>query len=117
MLLRYIGEKKDYNVQLRAVNPNVVSATGLDVAQTEGFTVKDDNDVVYDYSAYKTIYRMLDGAVQFSNDGSIWVEPPTPPVPPTPDPDPTPSLEEQVDELMEAICDIDDRVYALESAN
>ena len=45
---------------------------------------------VWDYSAFTTVYRELDGVVQFSNDGSIYVPPA-----PTPEPEPyVPTLEE-----------------------
>lgn len=29
----------------------------------------------WDYTDYKTVYRTIDGGLQFSNDGSIWIEP------------------------------------------
>ena len=89
--LNYIGEKTKHKVAFGSVSEHVVKITGNIPAKTKGFTLsregKEDN---WDYSAYTTIYREMEGVVQFSNDGSTYV-PPTPP----PEPEPyVPTLEE-----------------------
>ena len=53
-----------------------------------------DGSYLGDYSAYTTVYREIEGGVQFSNDGSVYV----PPAPaPEPEPAPEPTLEEVIE--------------------
>lgn len=74
--LTYIGENAKHKIEFKKVNENVVSVKGTLPAQTNGFVLsregKEDN---WDYKEFTTIYRELDGEIQFSNDGSIWVKP------------------------------------------
>lgn len=74
--LKYIGLKTEYDVEFSNLTKNIVQIKGTLPAKTNGFTLsragKDDN---WDYSGYKTIYRELDGVIQFSNDGSVYVKP------------------------------------------
>ena len=74
--LTYVGEKAKHKIEFKKVNENVVSVKGTLPAQTNGFVLsregKEDN---WDYKEFTTIYRELDGEIQFSNDGSIWVKP------------------------------------------
>lgn len=51
-------------------------------ANTTGFLVKrmSDNMLLGDYSDYITIYRKTDEYIEYSNDGSEWVEPEPAPV-------------------------------------
>ncbi len=68
----------------------------------------DDGRVYGIYTDYDTVYRRLPGITQLSNDGSIWVDPIPPGPGPEPEPDPTPSLEERVNDLEVAVCEIAD---------
>ena len=74
--LTYVGESSKYKINFKRMNKNVVSVKGILPAQTNGFVLsregKEDN---WEYKDYTTIYRELDGEIQFSNDGSIWVKP------------------------------------------
>ena len=55
---------------------NIITLTGNVPKNTSGFIAYTVNDIVLgDYSEYTTIYRVLPDAVQFSNDGSVWVPP------------------------------------------
>ena len=55
---------------------NIITLTGNVPQNTSGFIAYTVNDIVLgDYSEYTTIYRVLPDAVQFSNDGSVWVPP------------------------------------------
>ncbi|MCI6677497.1 MAG: Cna B-type domain-containing protein [Clostridiales bacterium] len=55
---------------------NIITLTGNVPKNTSGFVAYTVNDIVLgDYSEYTTIYRVLPDAVQFSNDGSVWVPP------------------------------------------
>ena len=89
--LNYIGEKTRHKVGFASINEHIVSITGNIPAKTKGFTLsREGKEDDWDYSAYTTIYREMEGVVQFSNDGSTYV-PPTPP----PEPEPyVPTLEE-----------------------
>lgn len=49
------------------------------------------------FSAYITIFRVLEDGLQFSDDGSVWVDPPVPE--PVPDPEPLDPQPSQLDRL------------------
>lgn len=91
ILLRYLNEKEKYLISFRTVSQNIVQIIGDFPVKTVGFTLsregREDN---WDYSGYTTVYREIDGGVQFSNDGSVYVEP----IPPTPPEPYIPTLEE-----------------------
>lgn len=73
MVLRYLGDEAEYSVSVKAVASNVLEVDGAFPAKEGGFTLHDDNDS-YDYAAYSTIYREVEGGVQFSNDHSKYEE-------------------------------------------
>ena len=76
MKLQYIGTSIFYDVDVMAILPNVIQVTGSRLIMKEsGFILIDDEDNEYDYSDYSTLYRTVDGGFQYSNDGSIWIEP------------------------------------------
>ena len=67
--------EKPINVSFSMQN-NIITLTGNVPKNTSGFIAYTINDIVLgDYSEYTTIYRVLPDAVQFSNDGSVWVPP------------------------------------------
>ena len=67
--------EKPINVSFSIQN-NIITLTGNVPKNTSGFIAYTINDIVLgDYSEYTTIYRVLPDAVQFSNDGSVWVPP------------------------------------------
>lgn len=91
LLLRYLNEKEKHSVSFKTVSRNIVQVTGDFPIKTSGFMLsregKEENG---DYSAYTTVYREVEGGVQFSNDGSVYIPPE-----PMPDPEPyVPTLEE-----------------------
>ena len=75
--MKYIGSKKEYDVEFASVTKNIVQLIGDMPEKTNGFTLSraDKNDN-WDYSAYTTIYKKVDGGIQYSNDGSVYVEKP-----------------------------------------
>lgn len=89
--MKYVGEYTAYKVTFAIISADVVQLAGDFPVKISGFRLsrigKNDN---WNYTKYTTIYRQLDGAVQFSNDGSVYV-PPVIPDPPEPKP---PTLEE-----------------------
>lgn len=62
---------------------NIVFLKGA-TENNSGFkTYRMSGEQLGDFSDYTTTYRLLDDEVQYSNDGSIWVEPETHPYEPT----------------------------------
>ena len=56
-------------------NGNIVSLKGT-TENNSGFkTYRMSGEQLGDFSDYTTTYRLLDDEVQYSNDGSVWVEP------------------------------------------
>ena len=76
MLLKYLNDENKYEIEFKKISKNIVEIVGDFPPQQSGFTLSriDQNDN-WDYSSYTTIYRELDNGVQFSNDGSVYVEP------------------------------------------
>lgn len=74
--LTYVGENTIHKIEFNRKNSHIVSIKGNLPAKTKGFLLsregKRDN---WEYKDYTTIYRKLDGEIQFSNDGSVWVKP------------------------------------------
>lgn len=90
--LNYLNNEEVYPIDFRTVSPNVIEVKGDFPVQSGGFQISrvEVPDDVWDYSEYTTVYREIEGGVQFSNDGSVYVEPQ-----PTPEPEPyVPTLEE-----------------------
>lgn len=80
--MNYIEDSTIYPVEFSTISDNVVQLKGDFPVLTGGFTLsRPDHDDNWDYSAYTTVYREIDGGAQFSNDGSIY-EPPEPDFPP-----------------------------------
>lgn len=76
MKLQYIGSSAKYEVQNAAISSHVIEVVGKNLISKEtGFILIDEDDNEYDYSDFKTLYRTVEGGFQYSNDGSVWVEP------------------------------------------
>lgn len=91
--LTYVGQTKKYEVEFSRISEHVVQVIGGLPASDSGFTVsRIGQDDGWDYTGYTTLYRELEDGLQFSDDGSIYVEPKEPD--PVPDPEPIPTLEE-----------------------
>lgn len=73
--LNYVGEYDSYEVEFDR-NEHVVTLKGDFPIKTTGFYLSQlgkINDL--NYTAFKTVYRVIAGGVQFSDDESVWVEP------------------------------------------
>lgn len=93
--LEYAGEKgKKYAVDFEQLNEHVIQITGDFPVKGNGFTLtRFDCEDDWDYTGFRTIYRVIEGGAQFSDDGSVYVAPPEPE--PEPEPEPyVPSLDE-----------------------
>lgn len=84
--MNYIGDSTIYPIEFSTISNNVVELKGDFPVLTKGFTLsRPEHKDNWDYSTYTTVYRKLDGAIQFSNDGSIYVPPEPMPEPQEPD--------------------------------
>lgn len=93
--LKYSGEKTAYDVSFSKVSSHVVQITGDLPLKEKGFICyrEEDQEDIWDYTGYNTIYQEIEGGVQFSDDGTVYVAPPEPE--PEPDPEPyVPTLDE-----------------------
>lgn len=76
--LKYLQDTSNYEVSFRIICENIVEILGDIPGKTNGFILtRIGNPLAFigDYSEYTTIYREIDGGYQFSNDGSVYVEP------------------------------------------
>ena len=80
LLLKYINDNTIYEVESTRNSENLVTIKGNLPAKKVGFTLNRSMSYAdnWDYSTFKTVYRVLDDGFQFSNDGSVWVAPPAP---------------------------------------
>lgn len=94
--LKYVGDEETYAVEFRTVSNNIVELMGDFPIKDTGFTLsRAEHEDNWDYKGYTTVYREIVGGVQFSNDGSVYVEPEQPSEPDTPDYEPyVPTLDE-----------------------
>lgn len=76
MILNYLNDTTEYKVSFKRLSENIVEIKGNFPIETAGFTLsREDHEDNWHYSDYTTVYKEIDGGVQFSNDGSVYVEP------------------------------------------
>lgn len=98
--MKYVGEKTVYEVGFRKISNHAVEIQGDFPVKTKGFTLsRDESEDEWDYKRFKTVYRKIDGGIQFSDDESVYVAPPEPE--PVPEPEPIPAPEPYVPTLDE----------------
>ena len=92
--LTYLGTKVTYEVDFSRVSPHVVQVLGDLPFSDKGFTLsRSGKKDPWDYPGYTTLYKEIEGGLQFSDDGSVYTEPVKPD--PIPDSEPyIPTLEE-----------------------
>ena len=75
--IKYNGADEFLEAGFTRINEHVIELGGIADAPTTGFTTwrMDGVTQLGDFSAYTTLYRTLDNAVQLSDDGSVYVEP------------------------------------------
>ena len=79
LIMKYCGSKTVYEVGFSKISPHVVQVIGDIPVKDKGVTLsRDESEDDWDYRDYKTVYRQIDGGVQFSDDGSVYVAPPEP---------------------------------------
>lgn len=74
MQIKYIKSGEIYEIKsVEQINDNVVQIKGNIPIQEYGFVLSEDGETFgKDYSHYRTIYRIIDGGAQFSNNGNVW---------------------------------------------
>lgn len=73
--MTYVGENAIHKIEFNKKSRHIVSVKGTLPAQTNGFVLSRENAKdKWDYKDYTTVYRVLDGEIWFSNDGSVYVE-------------------------------------------
>lgn len=89
--IKFNGTTGMIDVSFERINNHVVELGGITDAPTTGFTTwrMDGVTQLGDFSAYTTVYRVLDNAIQLSDDGSVYVEPDVPDTPNPGEPQPT----------------------------
>lgn len=100
--LKYLSSTTSYEVDFFCVSENIIEIHGNFPVENLGFTLSRPNqNDNWDYSNFTTLYRTLENGVQFSNDGSIYVESePTPELPSPFEPyEPTPEEREATFQL------------------
>ena len=114
MQLMYVGEKSKYDISFKKISTHIVQIIGDLPIKEKGFILfrEDVESDPWDYKKYKSVYRRIEGGVQFSDDGSVYVAPPEPE--PIPEPEPyVPTLEEvKVVKLQEIAVACEQTVYA-----
>ena len=83
--IKYNNSNIFEEVTFTKLTTNVISLIGT-TENNSGFkTYRLNGEQLGDFSNYTTTYRILDDEVQYSDDGSVWVEPETHPYEPTPE--------------------------------
>ncbi len=74
--LKYCGSENEYNVKFSRISTHVIQILGEIPFNDSGFILsrseKDDN---WTYLDYTTLYREIEGGLQLSNDGSVYIPP------------------------------------------
>ena len=79
MILKYQNEETTYDVEFKKISKNIVEIKGDFPIKDVGFTLSRENmNDNWDYVEYTTIYKEIEGGVQFSDDGSVYIEPEIP---------------------------------------
>lgn len=93
--IKYNNKNVFEEVTFSKIN-NIVTLKGA-TENNSGFkTYRMSGDQLGDFSDYTTIYRVLDGEVQYSNDGSVYAEPTFSEQPSDPQPTQLDRIEAQV---------------------
>ena len=73
--LKYINSEITYPVKFSRVSVNVVQVLGDLPFEDKGFTLsREGKKDFWDYTNYTTLYKEVEGGLQFSNDGSVYEE-------------------------------------------
>lgn len=93
----YIGSDTMYNVIFSRISPNILQIKGDVPFDDKGFTVsREGKNDPWHYPEYTTLYKKIEGGLQFSNDESVYVEPE-----PTSDPEPYLPTPEELEAMFE----------------
>ena len=97
--IKFLDRDALYPVSFSQDSAHVCTMIGEGIPHdTSGFlTFRKNGQPLGDRSDFTTIYRVLENGIQWSNDGSVWTEPPAPE--PMPDPEPVDPQPTQLDRV------------------
>lgn len=74
--IRFMDSEKIYAALFKQLNKNIIRLLGDIPSNTSGFVIlKSGTDkILGDYSDFTTVYRKIDGGVEYSNNGMVYVE-------------------------------------------
>lgn len=79
LIMKYIGTETEYEIEFNRKSSNVVQLLGDFPECNNGFTLsRIGHSDGWDYKEYRTIYKKVDGGIEFSDNGSVYVEPEQP---------------------------------------
>lgn len=80
LYLKYFNEEEKHLVDFKMISTNVCQIMGDFPVKRVGFILSRIHSdlTIGEYLDFNTIYRKIDGGVQFSDDGSVYVAPPEP---------------------------------------
>ena len=73
--IKYNNSRVFEEVTLSRLSNNIVSLKGTSENNSGFKTYRLNGEQLGDFSDYTTTYRIKDNEIQYSNDGSVWVEP------------------------------------------
>lgn len=91
--IKFLNEESIHQADVKQISLNIIEIIGTEQNVSGFHILNNDNYVTGKYEDYTTLYRIIDGGFQLSNDGSVYVEPE-----PIPEPEP---YEPTLDELKE----------------
>jgi hypothetical protein len=105
--IKFLNEENVKKGNVKKINSNVVEITGLEQNLSGFQLLTKTGDVWGKYEDYTTLYRVIEGGFQLSNDGSVYVEP-------EPEPEPVePTLEELKQQKINEVSNIcKETIYA-----
>lgn len=74
--IKFKDEEIFREAEFSQINKNIVQLLGDIPTKTSGFYTYRQNEVLLgDFTDYSTVYKQINGGCQFSNDGTVYVEP------------------------------------------
>lgn len=81
MRIKYLNLKTEYEAEFKIVSEHVVQLTGKLPTTGSGFKVyRNDGRLIGTYATFTTVHKVLEDGYQYSDDGSIHIEPEVPEV-------------------------------------
>lgn len=100
--IKYNDLPEMVNCTFSIINDNVIQLEGGLEDESGFLTYRMDGETqLGDFSYFRTIYRVIDGAVQYSNNYTVYEEEPLPEYDNT-----SPTIEERINDIENALCEL-----------